>query len=494
MDPLSLLREFCMKDKLDKVSMSRGRVEFGDEYSFDEKMATAFKSQRGTLYSLKAVVFFIKNAMIGTYYQTALAAEIETIARVDVKELTEYLHGRIETCSKITPPDNLPVSIPPMAKRNLEDDDAPEGVEPKRQRTSVDNGVVKEGAAVEGEKFRNENKKKVWNINSIMRQERQLRDRNAQLICPGKDFGFAAELAKRHMQEFRHKVKISAEKGRVSTGHHRNEGHVLPAAEKRPKIPVKPSNRYERPLPQNEVENLAGPQFAGIGVSLYGMRSLDHVRKSDVGDPPSGSQIYSGHVGQRRDMHKRSLHRGERKVDTSQHTIKPNPESLIPIILVPAGLSAKINMYNARYLLEESKYIPVEECRALNPKKKDTEFVLRSFGRSKPVKYQLMEKAPHKMSRDWARVVAVISQGVKWQFKDFPFKGADQGNMMETFTRIQGFYFAFHNEELTPLVESWNVHTIVIHKDNRHNDIPVMQEFFRKLDSFLQTKKAKLVY
>lgn len=494
MDPLSLLREFCMKDKLDKVSMSGGRIDFGDEYSFDEKMATAFKSQRGTLYSLKAVVFFIKHAMIGTYYQTALTAEIETIARVDVKELTDYLHGRIETCSKITPPDNLPVSIPPMSKRSLEDDDTEEGVEPKRQRINANNGGVKEGAVVEGGKFRNENEKKGWNINSIMRQERQLRDRNAQLICPGKDFGFAAELAKKHMQEFRHKVKSSAERGRTNPGHSRHEGHGVPSSEKRPKIPVKPSNRYERPLPQNEVENLAGPQFAGMGVSLYGMRSVDHVRKSDVGDAPSGSQMHSGHVGQRRDMHKRSSHRGERKVEAPHRSVKPNPESLVPIILVPAGLSAKINMYNARYLLEEAKYIPVEECRALNPKKNDTETVLRSFGRSKPVKYQLMEKAPHKMSRDWSRVVAVISQGVKWQFKDFPFKGADQGNMMETFTRIQGFYFAFNNEELTPLVQSWNVHTIIIHKDNRHNDIPVMQEFFRKLDGFLQTKKANLMY
>ena len=41
---------------------------------------------------------------------------------------------------------------------------------------------------------------------------------------------------------------------------------------------------------------------------------------------------------------------------------------------------------------------------------------------AKPVPYHVMDKAPAKDSPDWQRVVAVVAQGNKWQFKDWPYK------------------------------------------------------------------------
>lgn len=488
MDPLSLLRDFCVKGKLDKVKKSGGRIEFGDEYSFDEKMPTAFKSQRGPMYTLQAIYSFIANPerdMYPHYLQWAMTEQVDKVARVDVKEITDYLFGNIETCAKIIPPDKLPDLVPPPTKRSSEVEGDHTQHEPKRQKTEC--GSKNDEGAEEVGDVHQAKKNKKWTIENILHQERQLRDRNAQLLCPGKDFTFAAELSRKHLSNYRQKTKSTNDKSRtgpVTTG-------AAVAASKGARIPVRPSNRYERELPQNQAGNLAGPQFADMGVSLYGLRGADHLRSNDAGNPAQPGHVSTSQHNRPLDQTKRSSHRSSHRHESSGRAVKPPHEAGMPIILIPPGLSAKINMYNARLLLEDAKYIPAGECRAKNPHKKDADIVQRSFGKKRPVKYQLMERPPSRNSKDWNRVVAVVSQGVKWQFKDFPFKGADTGNMMETFTKIQGFYFAFHNEELSPLVKSWNVHTIVIHKDNRHNDITVMQEFFRKLDDFLATKKAR---
>lgn len=42
--------------------------------------------------------------------------------------------------------------------------------------------------------------------------------------------------------------------------------------------------------------------------------------------------------------------------------------------------------------------------------------------RAKPVQYQIIDKAPAEKHPDWERVVCVIVQGAKWQFKDWPFR------------------------------------------------------------------------
>ncbi|GMH36728.1 hypothetical protein BSKO_04601 [Bryopsis sp. KO-2023] len=484
MDPLTLLREFCVAGKLDVVMKSGNRIDFGEDYSFDGKMPTAFKSAHGSFYDLQSVYFFIKNKDLNYlgYCEIALAQKVEKVAYLDKKPLSDYLFGLIETHEKIAPPDSLPVAVVPATKRSLEGAEGDNNVDSKRPRLDSEAGDGSKGqqsTAGDGAKDSSGGKPA---IQGVLAQERQLWDRNCQLICPGKDFSFAADYAKRHLADFRLKMKSGMHSGRRDS----SQNH----SGKTGKIPVRPSGRFERELPQNQVQNLAGPQFADMGVSLYGMRGAD-VRRGDGG--ANGNHDVRGHHSRRYDSGRHSSHRGDHHRAGSSH--RPSrSEGGIPIILIPAGLSAKINMFNARYLLEEARYVPAEECRKINPKKKDVEIVRRSFNRKRPVQYQLMEKTPAKDSKDWNRVVAVVSQGVKWQFKDFPFKGAAKADMIETFTRIQGFYFAFHNEELSPLVKSWNVHTLVIHKDNRHTDITVMQEFFRKLDEFLLNKKSKLAY
>lgn len=46
------------------------------------------------------------------------------------------------------------------------------------------------------------------------------------------------------------------------------------------------------------------------------------------------------------------------------------------------------------------------------------------------------------LGRFWVR------QGKPWQFKEFPFKGADKGDMVETFSNIFGAFFHYKDEKV----------------------------------------------
>jgi hypothetical protein len=45
MDPLAILKEFCVNGQLDQVVIEEDRIKFGDKYSFPKQSPTAFKSK-----------------------------------------------------------------------------------------------------------------------------------------------------------------------------------------------------------------------------------------------------------------------------------------------------------------------------------------------------------------------------------------------------------------------------------------------------------------
>jgi hypothetical protein len=46
-------------------------------------------------------------------------------------------------------------------------------------------------------------------------------------------------------------------------------------------------------------------------------------------------------------------------------------------------------------------------------------------------------------------------QGKAWQFKGFPFKGADKGEMMETFSQLFGAFFYYSDEQVGARCSCW---------------------------------------
>ncbi|KAF5837552.1 RNA pol II accessory factor, Cdc73 family-domain-containing protein [Dunaliella salina] len=108
--------------------------------------------------------------------------------------------------------------------------------------------------------------------------------------------------------------------------------------------------------------------------------------------------------------------------------------------------------------------------------------------------YELTDRPPPKNSKDWERVAAVIVQGAKWQFKDWIFKGAKEGDLAETFQKVAGFYIHFADEKVPELVANWNIKCLGLTRERRHMDMTVALDFYRHLDAFLYSRRSNLAY
>ena len=181
---------------------------------------------------------------------------------------------------------------------------------------------------------------------------------------------------------------------------------------------------------------------------------------------------------------------------------KPIKRHGTPLILVPAGLNAKVvlNMFNAKNFLEKEKFEPWQDIQkeaVKNKTKKPTHSsLLRTYKRDQPVKYEITDQVP-KIGEDWKRVVAVFVHGAKWQFKDWPkhiFPGAATGDLVDTFAKIRGFYAKFEQDQTPDVVKTWNVKLLTFRRNQRHGDKAVCSEFWDELDRALALKRSHLLY
>ena len=167
----------------------------------------------------------------------------------------------------------------------------------------------------------------------------------------------------------------------------------------------------------------------------------------------------------------------------------------VPIIIVPSGYNTVVSGVNARQFLQDGMYVSVRDCVAPSASSAThMQEIERRIGRDTPVPYQIRDTAPHRKSSDWERVVAVFVAGAKWQFKDWPFKGCEEGDMVDAFQRIRAFHAHFMSDSIKADVKNWNVKMISLDRNNRHTDVLKVQEFWRELDVFLGSKRTKLRY
>jgi len=51
----------------------------------------------------------------------------------------------------------------------------------------------------------------------------------------------------------------------------------------------------------------------------------------------------------------------------------------------------------------------------------------------------------------------VFVSGKEWQFKDWPFRGADDGDLVETFQKVRGYFATYDTESPVEIIKTWNV-------------------------------------
>ena len=195
----------------------------------------------------------------------------------------------------------------------------------------------------------------------------------------------------------------------------------------------------------------------------------------------------------------------QRKVSSSNKQQRKDPVAgQRPIIIVPAGYGNKVlfNMYNAPEFLAKEKLVTWESMHKAGAKKHSSITLKRKYKRPKSkqypeghVKYEITDKPPDKKdSKSWARVVAVFVSGKEWQFKDWPFKGADEGDLVETFNKVRGFYAKYDVDTPAEVIKKWNVRTLSFQKNVRHGDRAQFEAFWDEVDKHLELKRSQLKY
>ena len=159
-----------------------------------------------------------------------------------------------------------------------------------------------------------------------------------------------------------------------------------------------------------------------------------------------------------------------------------------PIIIVPMGASGTISSINAGDLLEDGKYITIEEKRKSGGQREKERYITRTLSNGLKGKYLLVD-SPKFDPKDWDRVVAVFVLGQTWQFKDWPDKYAKP---VELFSRVLGVHLTMDDRAVDPNVLSWNCKVLKINQFKRHLDAGAVNEFWAYLDDFMRLQKPAL--
>ena len=172
-------------------------------------------------------------------------------------------------------------------------------------------------------------------------------------------------------------------------------------------------------------------------------------------------------------------------------------EGARPIVIVPAGYGSHVlfNMYNICQFLEGEKFVTWDSQHKAGRKKVSAMKFKRRHGRPQRVEYEVTDKAPDKRDREgWARVVAVFVSGKEWQFKDWPFPGADEA-IWSRRSRTCGVSTR-STTRTSPRRSSrrGTSRRCGFRKSVRHGDRAQFEAFWEEVDNHLQLRRSVLKY
>ena len=91
-------------------------------------------------------------------------------------------------------------------------------------------------------------------------------------------------------------------------------------------------------------------------------------------------------------------------------------------------------------------------------------------------------------------LLSVFVGGAAWQFKGWPFPGAEAGDTVRLFSQAAGFHVSLADEAAPPAVKEWNVTRLTLHRTERHRDRSTVERVWRAIDDFLGPRGSRLAY
>ncbi|KAM3233544.1 protein CDC73 [Capsicum annuum] len=192
MDPLTLLREYTIRNELHNIIRVGDDYRFGNDYSFPCTIETAYRSKhvQANRYTLETLINFITNHHLKhtEYIQQSRSLRIPAVTLPDRKPLLDYLTGKTASSDSIEfvkfPQHNDAAAVPGL------------GVEDVRV-------------------LENENQKQNP-IELIKAVEKPLKDREAILFCKNRDFYSVFTAALRRDEERQRAESLQRKDGLVA--------------------------------------------------------------------------------------------------------------------------------------------------------------------------------------------------------------------------------------------------------------------------------------
>lgn len=441
--------------------------------------------------------------------------------RPDRKELLAYLNGETSTCASIDK--SAPLEIPTQVKRPLEADGS-EVVAKKARFEETQVQKVKEQLAARLDVNKKEVSVNIDNIKSLseamsvekiaaikakwLANRRTTIRRNDNDDTIGTDLrailDFDVDSTKDILsreRQWRTRATILQSTGKIfaknifgilQTVKAKEEGRAKPAPAPI-RLPEPPRitrvnapaqyNRYDQERFNKQKEETEGFKIDTMG-TYHGMslKSVtDGTNKAAVAAAAAaaGAQMPPG----RPNAVQRPLGPGSATPQSQnlqqQQQSQQKRTSRTPIIIIPATTTSLISMLNARDILQDLKYVTVEEKRAQGAVRENEVLLQRTKGDgSTTVPYRVIDNPAKLSPQDWARVVAVFVMGPAWQFKGWPW----DGNPVEIFSKICAFHLRFDEMKLDANVARWAVTVLNLSRTKRHLDRACLMTFWEKLD------------
>jgi len=549
-DPLTLLRQFNIGKK--NITEKDDQVIF-DTISFLKTSKTNYVIGRTTpkeYYTVEALLFFLKKVHLShpIYVQRAGAANVPVVRFPDRKDILAYLNGEKETSANIdkSAPLELPISRTASigVKRagddtNSNDASKKHKLEDGQQKQDIQEWLSmklqekKEGAITTDRILKDAKSglNEVMSIDRIAEIKRKIMTRKRGTIKGDEDFNpevpqvdedqemeeapavsmnfmvdtdneMTKDILSRERQ-LRTRTSVLQSNGKqflknvlaiLSSIKAQEDGKgviqkPVPAVTPLQKEPIKksaPVNRYDR-YDQERFDSQKDTE----GFKIDTMATFEGLSLQNVKEGKSRRTLPSPSHGNPNKSPSHSSGSGDSK--------KPQKrESKTPIIIVPAALASLITLLNCKDLLQDYKFVTVEEKKRLGTIKENEVLLQRKKeaninGQIQTVTLpiRLIDQPLKLTQNEWNRVAAVFVQGPTWQFKGWPYLLPD-GSPTEIFMKMKAYHVKYDDMKTDPNVSKWDVHVLTINRNRRHMDRACILKFWESLEKFITKNKPNL--
>lgn len=159
-----------------------------------------------------------------------------------------------------------------------------------------------------------------------------------------------------------------------------------------------------------------------------------------------------------------------------------------PIVLVPCSKNAPVNLLNVQELLQNGTYTRPDEERLsfFESTRAESVEVKRNIG-GKLWTFEVRDSVSNFTKEQWYRTVLVITDGMEWQFKNWPFS-----TVVDLFYTIRGVYFQDPHKPVLAHIKEWPCKKVTLPAlEHQHRFSNLRDEIFTDLEDFMNRVRPK---